>query len=249
LVILVSLTILVIDIFGIVEQEVISEAILAILALVSFGTLTTRTNLKSLDHSLDDLNRKIDGLDENLNIKELSKLGVQNAWEKQSYNLIDQRLREARKEIYILETWIAGVTPLPAGLIASARRGVSIRILLLDPKSAMAKQRLVDQQFGHSTSRPIVAFETLQDTILKNNLQDHDVEVRFYDALPPFSLYMVDEWILMGFFWHNHSSIEGPHLEVFGKSSTFGWYIFDTFSNLWHLARPIPTGTQPNENN
>lgn len=236
LVLAVSSVVLVMDIFGAVKLETLIEAILASLALVSFGTLATRNHLSSLKGSLDSLDTKIMAIEENAQLKELSKLGIISAQKKQTFDYVDEKLQDAKEEICILETWLSGPEPLHPGLIKSIKRGVPVKILILNPNSKLAEQRLTDQQFTTSIGRPLVAFETLKATIQKNSLQDLNISIKLYDALPSFSLYMVDEWFLMGFFWHNRSSIMAPHLEIYGQNSVFGKYILETFDSLWNTG-------------
>ncbi|MBT7070197.1 MAG: hypothetical protein HN975_04825 [Anaerolineae bacterium] len=240
LVILISLIVLLMDVFGSVKFDSLTNVILAVLALLSLGTLSTRGTLVSLRNSIGELDKKIEKLEADIPNREISIFGLNGIHEDQSNDYIDQNFRNAKDEICILETWIPGVLPLRSEFIEAVKLGTKARILIMDIDAEIALQRLDDQDFPQSTARPRAAFEMLKATIEKNELQNHEFEVRFYKALPPFSLYMADEWMMMGIFWHNRSSIEGPHFEIHGKSSKFGRYVLDTYNKMWDKATPAP---------
>lgn len=152
--------------------------------------------------------------------------------------LMESRSDLAKESIRILQTWIPGMTPLPNGLIESAKRGVKIKILLLQPKSDIARQRALDMQWN--VNKPVEAFEDLI-WVLKQKQIRHlpNVEVRFFNALPPFMIYSVDNWTLFSVYWHPDGSSTGPNIEVDSAQGYFGSYINRTFDTIWNLETTL----------
>ena len=67
LVILISLIVLLMDVFGSVKFDSLTNVILAVLALLSLGTLSTRGTLVSLRNSIGELDKKIEKLEARIN--------------------------------------------------------------------------------------------------------------------------------------------------------------------------------------
>ena len=188
---------------------------LAVLALLTNALLSNRHQLERLYSSNE----------------ELSKAGIRKAYEIIPDSVLNELYRTASKEICILWTWTSRIDPLSAGLIEAAKRGTKVRILLLNPKSSIASQRLIDLGFQQDSTRPEVALEGLLKEISSRQLKN--IHIRFYNALPPFILYRADETLMMGTLWHGHGSSKGPHIEIRGLSSTLGSYAMDTYEQLW----------------
>ena len=231
LVFIISLFVLIFDIFGTIKIDRIIEAVLAILALLSFGTITTRRTLKSLNDSVQSLNEATKKLNESMVNENFVKFGINDVLKDSSQDYIVSKFIEANNEIRIFSTWLLGVDPTPA-LITAAKRGVDIKILLMDPKSQIIKQRLCDIGFSEDSKRPSVSLETLRSSFKRNNVLDK-VKIQFYNALPPFTLFMADDWMLLGIYWKGTGAFFGPNFEILRKSSEVGSKIIETFDLLW----------------
>jgi len=159
--------------------------------------------------------------------------GIQSSWKEQPSEKLNEQMRKATKNIRILGTWIPGMNPLPFGAIDAAKRGVVTQILLLKPKSEITAQRTIDLRWDKE--KPIEAYKDLRRQLKQSGLlESPTIQVRFYEALPPFRIYMADEFMLMSYYWHPDGSSTGPHLEIFNNGSCyFGEYILKTFDNLW----------------
>lgn len=125
------------------------------------------------------------------------------------------------------------------GLIEAAKRGAAIKVLFMDLQSEILKQRLSDLGFSRDSTRPQTGLETVKATINKHQLKNSNLEMRFFNTLPPFPLYIVDELLLYGAYWHGHESNAGPFIEVHGRTSKIGWSLMDTFDKIWGSAKPI----------
>jgi hypothetical protein len=96
-----------------------------------------------------------------------------------------------------MQTYIPGTTPVPDGLATAIKAGVPVRILLLDPHTAIAKQRMEDIGFDGNTQRFDTAIETLRKSLWAfQGLKP--VEVRFHTSLPQFSMFAADDFLLLG---------------------------------------------------
>lgn len=152
---------------------------LAVLALLANGLLTNRYQMEKLFY----LNEKI------------AESGFKDIHNEHPGSQINKLFGNSKKEIRILWTWISEIDPLPPGLITAAKLGVKVRILLINPNSPTASQRLVDLGFERKSTRPQVALDGIMKIIQAEQLQDK-MHIRFYDALPPFVLKSVDDTIL-----------------------------------------------------
>lgn len=205
-----------------VSQQYINSLLLAILALVVSTLLSTRSTLERLNEVR----------------KGLTEAGVYDAYPELPRSYLNDAFRKAKTEIRILQTYIFGVNALPLGLIEAARLGVPVKVLLIDLQSPILQQRLSDLGFAGNLTRPQAAFDTIQTAVVKNRLVTANIEIRFYDAIPPFPLYVVDDLIMIGYFGHVHESTLTPHIEVHGRTSQIGVLAIDTFDRLWVNATP-----------
>lgn len=155
-------------------------------------------------------------------------------------NLLDQKFTEARSEIWILDTWFSRPDAVPDSLLAAAQKGVRVKILFLDKdaKTPILKLRMKD--LGYT---PAAASQTSRDTLQRMINQTANaaaaIEIRLYQALPPFNLYRIDDAMYLGFFWYKKLSYQGAFLEIKGVSSPLAADVKDTFGKLWDDARPF----------
>lgn len=245
--IILSAVVGVLGLLGTIDQKVVTAVLLAIIGTVLAGMIATKKSLIELSQTSGRLNSKVSSLNENLPNKELLESGVRGAHKYLPREYLDQKFRMARKEICVFITWLPGEDPLSPGLIESAKLGTPIKILLIDPNSKAALQRVVDMGFPPEPTKMTIALQTLRVVIQKGNLQNCKIEIRLFNALPAFSLYAADEWMLIGLYWHGLGNVKGSHLEVYGKNSPFGENIMNTFENIWEISTPVPLSL-PSEN-
>lgn len=77
------------------------------------------------------------------------------------------------------------------------------------------------------------ALHILDAEIQRKNINHCNIEIRLHNSLPPFGLYMVDNWLAIGFYWHGRAASIGPYLEISKQSSTFGEHVVETFNEIW----------------
>lgn len=206
-------------------QSYIAPLTLAVLALLANAMLVNRHQINTIFQ---------------LSL-ELKDVGIRSAHSKYPENYLDEQFRNAKSGIWILGTWLTNWPPFQSGFIEAVKSGVPIQILLLDPNSIIAKQRSKDLGFEENSFRPVALFDQLKVFFKENNLRDSRIELRFYDRMPPFTLYAVDECLIMGIFWIGvgRGSSTGPHFEIYEKSSCFGSYSMETFYNIWNAATSV----------
>lgn len=155
-------------------------------------------------------------------------------------NILDQKFAGARSEIWILDTWFSRPDAVPDSLLAAAQRGVHVKILFLDKdaKTPILKLRMKD--LGYT---PTAAAQTSRDTLQRMINQTANaaaaIEIRLYQALPPFNLYRVDDVLYLGFFWYKKLSYQGAFLEVKSVSSPLAVDVKEAFQKLWDDAHPF----------
>jgi hypothetical protein len=62
--------------------------------------------------------------------------------------------------------------------------------------------------------------------------------VRFYNSLPSVSICQVDQFCLMGVYFHGRLAISSPQFEI-DMTSFLGTRVNGEFNTLWGIAQPI----------
>lgn len=170
--------------------------------------------------------------------------GVKSVYKELDREFLRLNLRKAKNTICVLNTWLWSTDPIMWGALENAgKQGVNIQILLLDPKSNVAKQRLADLGYSNTFVDTSHGLRKIKSVIKSGKLPADKLAVRLYTALPPFALYVADDWGLMGTFWHGRPSFDGPHIELDIKASLLGAYAMETYTILWNSASPYKVKT------
>lgn len=150
------------------------------------------------------------------------------------------------QEIRILNTWIPNLDPCLDLLIVALQRQASVRILLLYPRSLVAELR---NEAIAASPRPVL-HESVQQGVEENfKILEHiyrhlneeqrgQLQVRLYNSLPSISIYQVNQFCLMGIYFHGALAISSPQFEV-NMTSFLGKRIDEEFNTLWSIAQPI----------
>ncbi len=173
----------------------------------------------------------------------------------------------ATKRVWILQTWVARAVRYKDALLTAATNHAAdpdftMRVLLLNPRTAVAEQRSKDilmsslgqidtEEIKDYAGRQIQA--SLDDFHMLHRIIQHKVyagtsiekevlEIRTHACLPSFSLYLCDDHALIGFYLHGDISPAGPQLEVdfsVGReASPLIAMIEDEFETLWSVSVP-----------
>jgi hypothetical protein len=141
-------------------------------------------------------------------------------------------------EIDVLETWTGLLEDshrdrFLGALTAALRKGVEVRILLLDPESAAAEQRAEEL---HHTQVPLLIMENLRHLYhLRRTVEPlvaRQLQVRVYDASPSIQLYRWDDKAYISFFPVGVRAYDARQLEAF-MASPLGEFVAGRFEELW----------------
>lgn len=150
------------------------------------------------------------------------------------------------REIRILNTWIPNLNTFIDALVEALQQGARVRILLLYPRSLIAELR---NEALEISAKPVLK-ESVQRgvdenlTVLQYIAQHLDVrqtkqlQVRIYHSLPSVSIYQVDQFCLMGLYFHGHLAINAPQFEI-NLRSFLGKRLDEEFNTLWSIGQPI----------
>lgn len=214
------------NILGLIEmsQDDLLNLIILFIALLAANLIQHHLLLGSIVSKLDKISNEKD------------KDGVIKLYQNMNSGIIIEMFEEAKREIVILQTWISQPEMLfPTSLVAAINKEVKTRILLLSPNSSLVQQRYKDTSRYELDS--VIASERLKGLCRKIKEEKLDKKknlgLRLYDALPPFTLYVIDDWMLIGFLWHGKINLEGTHIQVDKRGSRYAEDIMATFENLW----------------
>jgi len=233
---LIAVGVAILDIVSVTDQGVTSAAILAVLAIMAFSGISDRKNVNELKEVIHNLNRKIETIS---NRETLINFGIIGHFKNRPNDLLKEKYEKATKQIKILHTWLDAVEPLPIEIFEAEKRGVAVKIILLDPDSYFAKMRAKNLGFEENTTRTRVLFEGVENAIRKNCQKDNFIEVFLYDGNIPFSYYAVDNWGLVGLFWAERAGVIGPHIEVIEKEKGIAFFLNETFNKILEKSKKV----------
>lgn len=135
-------------------------------------------------------------------------------------------------EILILQTFFAEKDLIGATAITALKRGAKMKVLLAKPESAVAKIRSFDlyRNENFALDSGIPKFNEFYDSLQTKDKEN--IEIRYYETIPPFSLYAVGNLILAGRYWYKKSTGDG-YTEVIRKDSAHGLQVITAFNELW----------------
>lgn len=189
--------------------------------------------------------------------EELDKVrasGLRTIYKEKFYAGVEEKLRDAKTSIRILQTWSGEFNSLGSPLKQAAERGVDIRILLLKPDSVVARRRGVDLGHGEEAVKEFInndlaVLGTLHRRLSKK--MKENIEVRLYETTPVIAIYASDDTNIVGIYWYERHSQEGPQLEVVGRleSASDDPYLSNVvnehFEAIWESAAEykwVPNG-------
>jgi len=163
-----------------------------------------------------------------------------------NYGELRDRIARSKDRVYISDTWFFHqIAQFEAAFQQSALHQVPLRILLLDPKSPVAKQRSIDlhQERGQLEGMSRLSIATLARFYKKLSLEN--LEVRFHSTMPALQIFICDNEATIGFYFHGQDSHVLTQVEVLikdkkGEYTPFGKQIEAEFEKRWNLATPVP---------
>jgi hypothetical protein len=180
--------------------------------------------------------------------EELDKVrasGLKTVHREKFYADVEEKFRDAKASIRILQTWSGEFNSLGSPLRQAAERGCEIRILLLKPNSVVARQRGADVGHGEEAveefiNNDLTVLATLRARLSKKTKEN--IEVRLYDTTPVIAIYGCDDTNIVGIYWYGRHSQEGPQFEVVGRLESasddpyFSSVVNEHFEAIWERA-------------
>ncbi|MCA0455612.1 MAG: toll/interleukin-1 receptor domain-containing protein [Chloroflexi bacterium] len=167
-------------------------------------------------------------------------------------NAVQESIREA-KEIRILTTWITNWPDLEYYIEIAAKRGIKIRVLLIDPDCEIAERRNEEIAPNNGSANHLnVRVENKSHIValyrkLKAQNYKLDIKLRYYDVRPSVSLYLTDQTSFLGFFLHSSRMVSAPAIEFQGTDKTYLGRLQTEFKKVWNKATiqiDLETGNQ-----
>jgi hypothetical protein len=127
----------------------------------------------------------------------------------------------------------------------TALHKIPLRILLLDPKSPVAKQRLIDLHRERGQLDHVAKLNTASITTPFKKISLENLELRLHSTMPAMQIFICDNKATVGFYFHGQDSLLLPQLEVLiknekGEYTPFGRLIEAEFEKKWNIATPTP---------
>ncbi|HKN55146.1 MAG TPA: hypothetical protein VJX66_21810 [Amycolatopsis sp.] len=146
--------------------------------------------------------------------------------------------RDARQRIMVLELWLDLLqggyrAPFVDALREALEREVELRILLLDPDAAAARQRADDLGRTNVVTNIMENLQRLHE--FRRGLPDRlrrFVDIRVYSALPPVQMYRVDDRVIVSFFPVNMTSWNAAQYQT-NPTAQLGTFVCSKFDELW----------------
>jgi hypothetical protein len=150
------------------------------------------------------------------------------------------------KEVRILGTFIYPFTDHPghsnerrallSALTDALRRPsfVGLQVLFLHPESEAARSRAAERRDDDVMLRMQESLATLTDLIKRfaGDPAAHRIEVKLFMRMPPFSLFQMDNFASISFFYRDRPISEVTRYEFF-IDSPIGKFVEKTFDDLW----------------
>lgn len=178
--------------------------------------------------------------------RRISQAGIARTYSGLPVELLQNRVSSADTRVNIVQIWINDPKKRFEEAFKAVGKSLTIRILEANPASALVKLRAESQRHlfpATATFDPEFIAKALSDNleVYKQLVRDHDIklEVRWYDGVPPFTMHIIDDTALIGFYAYGGFSHLTPHLEVRSGENdltTFEEFCSTQFDALWETA-------------
>lgn len=147
---------------------------------------------------------------------------------------IKRKIASAKQRVLILDSWLARPDAIPDALKESlSRNPLDVKILVLGGQGAneILKNRMHDLEskirYPSDMSDQVIHQISEWPTDLRRKIHIHS-----FCATPPFAMYLIDNCVYLGIFWHTKISSMGPFLQIVEGSILFE-HIVETFFKIW----------------
>jgi hypothetical protein len=232
LTILLCILVLVLDLFNLVQLEIVATAILLTLSLLSFGTLVTRRSLGNLNHAI-----------QRMNEGEQAKIQLKT---RNSYRPLEETIGQAQHVCFVGASLVNVFSQYARYIYTEKlkKQGAKIQVLVLDPNCSTVESaaKCLDS-LPESLSVDINRTLSYVDKMMKDGVGAGAIEVRLAPASPNFSMVLLDpdkpEGKMFVEFIGYHSTIHmRPHLELTWKQEREWYeYFLQQYRELWEDSR------------
>lgn len=168
-------------------------------------------------------------------------------YDSRSIDLVSQMIRDAKREICILQTNLETVNTNHLGdLKAALTREVKVRILTLDPQSRYVNERALQLGYKNRTIKVYRAgLQNAIDNAATQLVQYSGFRLRLYNDFPNQLTYLFDESVLASVISRTGRSRENcvfvlPSSRLLGPKHTF----VEHFNQLWEQANQEIGGSE-----
>lgn len=178
------------------------------------------------------------------------EMGIISAREHLPFKQFFSSMGAAQRRVIIFQMWMTidkeGYNKAFDNI--SKNNECEIMILLLKPDSDLAVQRSRDLKLSRDGN--YYADEFVKDQIsenvrfftsVANKYKVEKLEIRYFEAIAPFQLYLVDNTAFVGFYTKNQRATNALQLELDGsplEDTLFGKFVLDEFRKVWEAATP-----------
>lgn len=250
LTLLAGVVVLILDVAKVLDIDAMVSWTVVILTLLAIsGLLERAARLERIDQGTQQVNRFLhDGglasaiqapLDHSFRLQTMcSEIGVAGAYSVLSDVPLVKAFQSAERDIRILQTWTGNLPNIKDELARAAGRGCSVRVLLLNPYSEIAKYRSRDLEYIDELGRDSILPELrmLAQAAAAPEAKG-GLEVRVYDALPSISIYAYDHTRIVGVFWQKVFAMASPQVRIEADHGTLAPMIDAHFEAVWDHPR------------
>jgi hypothetical protein len=146
----------------------------------------------------------------------------------------------ARTRVLIFANWFPNAIQIEHSVVAAARNGAEVQIMLLNPESAHAKDRSHDLGYREpdTVSQEIIGSLKELARFVENEGVADRVHVRLHDFTPTHILFGWQDAILLGVYLVTVHALQGPFIEFAVRNSLMGQALLDDFEKKWASAQP-----------
>jgi len=173
----------------------------------------------------------------------IQKTGIIGASENISSDTLAKSIHDAKESVWILQSWIGDWNRLEKSMFKAVEKGISVRILLIDPNSPHATTRSVEcgkdadwvSAGVRGNLRNLVSLSTNNGNLRKN------LQVRIYDGTAVFCAFGCEDVAYVGFMRRGGYNVGATvlTLNMHDSSLHFSNLVKQHFDLVWGTARQV----------
>ena len=148
-------------------------------------------------------------------------------------------ISKAMNQIDVLGVSLATIARSPrieTAIAASFRRGVALRVLILDPTSGEAVRRGAEE-FGESNL--ITELQGMKALWARFLAGGEGVSLKTYSMRPPAFIFRIDSSLFVSHYYARRSGADSPTLHLSVEDSQVSDFYLELFEEVWDSAEPV----------